>query len=147
MFSKSRPVKKTGTGDREWLYEEVLKFIGRQSEWEIRLGREVQPKADREIWQHFCGMHGSNTGRKSWDSKNRTTKRAMLRSTLKRLLADGRIKIVVEEDLNIKSMHGMERRNLDHRQRMFGKEYDGKVRTYARINVLEGMVQALEAPE
>jgi hypothetical protein len=139
----SNEQEKQGTGDREWLYEEVLDFIGRSGSWEVSLLRPDVPKSDRMIYQHFCGMHGTNTGRSSWDKKKRHTKRAMLRSALRRLVDDGRIKVVREEDLNLKTMNGTCRRNIEHRRRMFGKDFDGKVRTYLKLSVLEGIVEAL----
>lgn len=147
MFSKSRPVKKEGTGDREWLYEEVLKFIKTPSQFDLQLGREPRPKSDRDIWTHFASIWGTSTGRKSYDSKKRSVKRAMLRSALARLVADGRIKVANEETLNLKTMNGSSRRSIEHRRQMFGKEFDDKVRTYEAIDVLEGIVQALEASE
>lgn len=136
-----------GTGDREWLYEEVLKFIGKSSSWELMLMRPDTPKSDRMIYQHFVPMHGSNTGRESWDRKKRHTKRAMLRSALRRLIQDGRIKVETEESLNLRTMNGNDRRNIEHRKRMFGKDFDGKVRTYVKLSILEGIVHALDGSD
>lgn len=136
----------SGTSDRDWLYEELANFIGRATEWDIQRGVGARPKTDREIYQTFCPMHGRSRDieRDSWWTKKRVTRRAMLVSALRRLIKDGRITIEQEESLNLRSMHGMSRKNIEHRRRMFGKEFDGVVRTYRKLNILEGLVHALE---
>lgn len=130
--------------DRAWLYDQVHDYITKRSNWEAQVGSPPQPRADRQIYQTFAPQYGSHSlGRKSWTRKNRSTQRAMLAAVLRRLIADGKIKVHSEEDLNYKSMHGMDRRNLHNRQQLFGKEIDGKVRTYTGTNVLEAIAQIL----
>lgn len=145
MNGRLEKLEDRGTGDREWLYDAVLKFITQKGEWETVGPNGPRPKSDRSVWDHFAGMHSSRTGRPSWDGKRRVVKRPMLRSAIQRLIKDGRIKEVEVEDLNLKSMNGSERKLIEHRQRMFGKEFDGKTRSYVAINILDGIIQALES--
>ncbi|MGD9726298.1 MAG: hypothetical protein AB7L09_01485 [Nitrospira sp.] len=133
------------TGDRAWLYEEVLKFLSTPNRLEIMVGREPRPRSERQIYEEFAPMHGSSLfERPSWREKRRVTKRAMLRSVIRRLVVDGRIRLASEELLNLKTMNGTDRKDMDHLRRLFGSEFDGRVRRYVAINVLEGIVDALE---
>ena len=46
--------------------------------------------------------------------------------------------------MNLRTMNSRSRADIEHRRRMFGKEFDGQIRTYVAINILEGIVEALE---
>lgn len=137
--------KKKPTGDREWLYAAVFDFISKPTEWDKQRWGTLGNRTDLEIYTHFAPLYSGGPERKTWSKKNRTVKRQMLASTIRRLIADGKIRIAVEESLNDKSMHGMTRSNIKSRQRLFGKEYDCVVRAYSATNALQAISDALAA--
>lgn len=135
---------KKGTGDRQWIYDQIYEFMGRLSPWDQRNGSGPAPKRDLEIYTVFAPLSGGSLQqRDSWRWKNRTIKRQMIESAINRLIKDGKIRVHSEEDLELKSMHGNTRRDINTRKRTMGRQFDGKARTYIRTNVLQAMADAL----
>ena len=139
------PDKDGKPDDRTWIYDQVLAYVVTRSLYE-RTTRRPAIRRDMEIYSQFAPSHpGGFPERPSWGRKRRPVKRAMIASAIRRLIADGKIRLHSEEELNLKSMHGGDIRNRNHRKHTMGKEYDGLRRSYIGTNVLEALVDALEA--
>lgn len=144
MKSRQRPKKKP-TGDRKWIYEAIFVFISERSKWEKQYEPNRQPvRWDREIYTEFAPLHHKVfRARPTWTKKNRRVKREMIKAALRRLIEDGKIRVHAEETLNLHSGHGGDRRNIEFRRNLFGKEFDGTVRSYSATNVLQAIADAL----
>jgi hypothetical protein len=69
----------------------------------------------------------------------------MLAAVLRRLVADGKIRVTSDHFPNPKSMHGLKVSQRKSDVHLFGADYDGIVRTYTETNALQAIVDALEA--
>lgn len=130
--------------DKAWLYDQVLSLITSPG----RFDTSVRPKSEREIYAALAPISGSRfpDTRPSWDAKPRKVKRDMLAAALRRLAADGKTQVEFRTQ-NRKSQHGMEVRRRKEEPHLFGKQHDGLVRYYSETNVLQAIVDALEASE
>lgn len=131
--------------DKAWLYDQVLSFITCMPKHERAYLGGARPRSAREIYTSFAPVSGHPffTARYSWDQKNRKVKRQMLAAVLRRLIADGKIKLDSEIYPNNKSMHGLVVSQRKHDIHLFGSDYDGVVRTYVETSVLQAMADAL----
>jgi hypothetical protein len=137
--------------DRAWLYDQVFDLISTPSPWEEKFfGGQPQPRSEQEIYQRYAptspGSVFTNI-RPSWAHKNRKVKREMLAAVLRRLIADGKIKVRIIRAANLKSMHGVDVRNRKTNVHLFGPKHDGLHRVYSETNVLQAMADALEVSE
>jgi hypothetical protein len=126
--------------DRAWVYDAVFDYITSRTSWDRRAGK-VSSKGDTDIYSQIAPTYGGE--RPSWKKKNRTVKREMISSALRRLVADGKIRVDESSVLDMKSMHGHVRRVLNHRAQVMGRECDGIRRTYVGTNVLQAIADAL----
>ena len=135
--------------DRAWLDNAILKFIATRSEYERLMGkRGIKPRTDREIFAKFAPVTGGFRDpdlqdRRSWLLKPRKIRRQMLTASLRRLIANGKIRLHDEKRPNQKSMHGIERLEIERNRQIFGEDHDGVIRSYVETNALEALAQAL----
>ena len=135
--------------DKAWLYDRVLVFITHMTAFERSYRAVIRPRSEREIYSKFAPLSGRAFAktRSSWNRKNRKVKRQMLAAVLRRLVADGKIRVDSEDyPDNRKSMHGLivsQRKSNIH---LFGADYDGVVRTYVETNALQAIADALTSP-
>jgi len=131
--------------DRAWLDDQILHVVTSKSICEsARFPNGPPPRTAREIYETVAPIsHRSWPERKSWERKPRKIKRAMVEGSLRRLIANGKIRLFMELQQDHKSMHGTVRRNIKRDSHLFGKNHDGKMRHYVPSNVLEALVEAL----
>jgi hypothetical protein len=129
--------KRRFTDDKTWLYDQVLTFITRMSKHETAYLGRVRPRSEREIYTNFAPVSGNPffTIRYSWDQKNRKVKRQMLAGALRRLVADGKIRVAGKDYPDVSQRK--------HDVHLFGADYDGIARTYTETNALQAMADAL----
>lgn len=131
--------------DKAWLYDQVLSFVTQMTNHERAYLGKIGPRSEREVYSKFAPLSGHPfvAERPSWDRKNRKVKRDMVRATIRRLIADGKIRVERQIARNPKSMHGLEVSQRKSDLHLFGKEHDGMIRTYVETNVLQAMADAL----
>jgi hypothetical protein len=131
--------------DRSWLDDEVLNFITSGEPYYRVTGGERRLVSECHLYERIAPIQRRpyRETRPSWSRKPRKVKRQMLEASLRRLIANGKIKVEVYGERNAKSMHGIERANIENDRLLFGKKYDGKLRYYSRTNALEALAKAL----
>lgn len=132
--------------DREWLDYELEKYINTSPMVFAKEGSPRPPRSDREIYDHFAPVEGGwkwFSTRTSWQKKPRKVRRQMIAASLCRLISIGKIRIADTLHSNPKSMHGLERRQMERDKRLFGKEHDGVSRFYSAGSVLDALVEAM----
>ena len=133
--------------DKAWLADRVLSFIVCMRHERAYLTGKIRTRSNWDIYSEFAPISGHPFAetRPSWDRKNRRVKRQMLAAVIRRLIADGKIRIDSEHYPNNKSMHGLVVSQRKSDVHLFGSDYDGIVQTYTETNALQALADALGA--